>query len=249
MKLIVKFIAELYRIGQGFGILFAIRYIGYTILSFRTVLESKSLGFVDTKIRKNVSVTAMGYRLSLLGDTMPTIREVLLKNCYGFDASKRYATIIDLGANRGVFSVVAGKCSGNVISVECNKEEFADKFKLIMTMNAVGNVTLVNAFASSYNDETHISLNQIVRDYGVQEISYLKIDIEGAESDLFSSNLEWLTITRQISMEIHPCRGVDAQRIQDVLGKVGFALRCYDSDMRQVPDFAGIDMGYLRAAR
>ena len=249
MKLIVKLIKELQRIGKGFGILFCAKYIVHIILNINTVLNKKSLGIVDTKIHGNVYVTALGIKFKLLNDMMPTIREVLLKNCYGFNADKHYSTIVDLGANRGVFSVIAAKCSDKVISVECNEEEFSAKFQSVMTLNSVGNASLINKFAASYTDETHINLNQIVQDFCLSEISYLKVDIEGAESDLFSANLEWLAITKEISMEVHPCFNVDTQKIYDTLKKSGFTLRCYDLDVRQIPDFTGISMGYLRAAR
>ncbi len=249
MKLIVKLIKELQRICKGFGILFCVKYVGYIFLNINTVLRKKSLGIVDTKIHGNVHVKALGNNFELLDDMMPTIREVLLKNCYGYDTDIHYLTTIDLGANRGVFSVIAAKCSDRVISVECNKSEFSAKYQSVMAMNSVNNTHLVNKFAASYADETHVNLNQIVKDFNLTEISYLKVDIEGAESDLFSANLEWLTITKEISMEVHPCFNVDTQKIYDTLDKSGFKLRCYDLDVRQISDFTGVSMGYLRASR
>lgn len=249
MYLLLKSIKELTRVGRGFGIVFLIKYVANILLNLDTVLKKKSLGIVDSGILSDVYVTVFGLKFKLLGEMMSTIREVLLKNCYAFDVEKRYATIIDLGANRGVFSVLAAKCSEKVISVECNKEEFSEKFNSVMKMNSVNNAYLINKFAASYFDEMHVSLNQIVQDYCLTEIGFLKIDIEGAESDLFSANLEWLAITNKISVEVHPCFDVDPQKICDILIKSGFSVLCYDLDMHQVPSFTGIGMGYLRANR
>lgn len=249
MKALARFALEMRRIHRGFGTLFAVKYACRSLLCVSTVLKTGSLGCVDARIRGNVGVTAMGHKLELLGDMMPTIREVLLKNCYGFDARRRYAAVVDLGSNRGVFSVIAAKCARKVIAVECNEREFAEKFRSVMRMNGTDNATLVNAVAGSRCGENQINMNRIVEKFELDEVSFLKVDIEGAEDDLFSGQLEWLDRTKQIAMEVHPLFGVDAAKIMDTLTAASFSLRCYDTTMRPVANLDGVGMGYIWASK
>lgn len=46
-------------------------------------------------------------------------------------------------------------------------------------------------------------MNQILADSGFPHIDLLKVDIEGAETQLFADNLEWLEHTRMIAIEFH----------------------------------------------
>jgi len=240
---------ELLRIGKAFGLVFAMKYMLYSLIEIRHVVKRKSLSVVDDKFRGNVLVKVFGHSLQLLGEMMPTIREVLLKNCYGFDARKSYSAIVDLGANRGVFSVIAAKCAQRVISIECNEAEFAYKFRTIMRMNNVTNTTLISKFAASSCDRNNITMNQILSQYCLKEVAFLKIDIEGAEADLFSANLDWLYSTQDISLEVHPCFGVDTKQIIDTLRRYSFQTSCFNLDKVPLPDFANVPMGYLRATR
>lgn len=247
MSIVTKFIRELTRIWFGFGPLFFAKYVFYILKYINKLLATKSLSPIDKCIIKNVIVTNNSGRFELLGEMMPTIREVLLKNCYAFDSSKRYSTIIDLGANRGIFSVMASRSAERVIAVEFNAAEFAVKFNLVMELNRVKNTVLISKYAADFCDETHITVNQIVRDYSLTEISFLKIDIEGAETDIFSSDLEWLTITKIISLEIHPCFNVDANKIISILQTYGFIVNCFNLDLVPIDDFKDVSMGYIRA--
>lgn len=47
------------------------------------------------------------------------------------------------------------------------------------------------------------TINQIVHEYGARVIDILKIDIEGAEKELFRENTEWLGMVRRMFIEIH----------------------------------------------
>jgi len=244
-----KLVLELIRIRRGFGLGFLMGYIGRMTLALPEILRRGTLGVVDERVHGEVSVRVFGRKLRLVAAMMPTIREVLLKNCYRFDPARAYRDVIDLGANRGVFSVMAAAYSERVFSVECNPAEFRDVFLGTMAGNGVRNVHLISKFAGSRSDETHVSLGELVRAHGISEISFLKVDIEGSETDLFSGSLEWLDITREISMEVHPVFGVDADGIVDLLQGNGFLTERFDLDMRPIRTFKEVPMGYLRATR
>lgn len=249
MNNLIKLSKEFYRIRKGFGLLFTLKYL-FLILKFSDeVFRTKSLGVVDRQINELVKVKAFGFRFILLPDMMPTIRELLLKNCYLFDATKRYKTIVDLGANRGLFTVAASKVADKVISVECDVKEMPDKYKQVMQMNDVSNTYLLSKFASNFTDDKNISLNEIVKEFNLDEISFLKMDIEGSEKELFAENLEWLNITKEIAMEVHPCFGVDVHAIIELLNNQGFSTLLFDLDLRKVDNLTQKGMGYIRAKK
>lgn len=53
------------------------------------------------------------------------------------------------------------------------------------------------------NSVKTISINDIVVKHELKQLDIVKIDIEGFEKELFSSNIEWLDITRCLIVELH----------------------------------------------
>ncbi len=249
MKNITKFISELAEITRGFGFLFAFRYFFLTLKALPKVLRTGSLGPVDKLITCRLQVKKWGYVFEFEPDAIPLIRELILHNCYGFDTSRNYNTIIDLGANRGVFTAIAAKKAKQVICVECDSKSMPEKFARTMEMNNIQNAVFINKFASSVTQDNTVSLNYIVKELNLREISFLKIDIEGAEKELFSKNLEWLSVTNEISMEVHPCFGVDTDELLSILKRHGFRCTLLNKDFWPVSELASESMGYIRAQK
>jgi hypothetical protein len=69
------------------------------------------------------------------------------------------------------------------------------------------------------------SLNYLFQDSGFESIDFLKIDIEGAEFNLFNSeeSLKILEFVKILSIEIHPEFG-SPNVIWDILKNAGFLL-------------------------
>lgn len=84
------------------------------------------------------------------------------------------------------------------------------------------------SFRVEETDETDsikaFSIKQIMRDHSIEFIDILKIDIEGAEKEMFTSNdvdLDFLNVTRCLAIEIHDeynCR----EKIYEILEDKGF---------------------------
>ena len=54
------------------------------------------------------------------------------------------------------------------------------------------------------------SMDSILTEHGIDEIDLLKVDIEGAESQLFGAGCEsWLGRSKRIYMELHGDKRVD----------------------------------------
>jgi len=116
--------------------------------------------------------------------------------------------IVDIGAHIGTFSVWAAQraVSGRVISFEPDPENYA-LLEENKNLNGLSNLFTVNSavaerrgktrlFTSDYHNMTHsffevgardyflvdtLSLADILDDYGLEKVHYLKIDAEGAE--------------------------------------------------------------------
>jgi len=56
-------------------------------------------------------------------------------------------------------------------------------------------------------------------------VDLLKVDIEGAEEDLFTGDLSWLDRVRAILVEMHPDLGVDVARLTERLHTAGYRLQ------------------------
>lgn len=48
-----------------------------------------------------------------------------------------------------------------------------------------------------------ISLDDLIRKYSIDNIDYLKMDIEGAEAAVFEGECRWLDVVKSINIEIH----------------------------------------------
>ena len=136
--------------------------------------------------------------------------------------------IFDLGANSGLAAVYfLGKSpQAKIICAEPDPENFQ-----ILQRNLAKEINEGSVFAEEaavmpedgmvflhrdkikYNSkisentsETNtkaISINTLLKKYGIARINLLKIDIEGSEKLLFSRNTEWLSQTDHIILEFH----------------------------------------------
>jgi FkbM family methyltransferase len=66
-----------------------------------------------------------------------------------------------------------------------------------------------------------VTMDRLIDQFCIKRIDYLKVDIEGAENELFfSSSLNWLNIVTALKIEIH--RPEDMDKYQNVLTAAGF---------------------------
>jgi FkbM family methyltransferase len=164
---------------------------------------------------------------------------------------KEIYSIIDAGANIGLTSLYFKMIFKNalVLALEPNTDSysllkintFLNKFKNIRSLQkAVWHTTkaLVPntefrdgkewSFAVSESDinDTNpklfgISISDLMEISKLNEIDILKIDIEGAEFEVFNGKLDFLEKTKYIAIEIHPEKG-DPIFIYKILDKMGF---------------------------
>ena len=148
---------------------------------------------------------------------------------YDFDFPFEPLTIIDAGAYAGYSSVFFALKYPNAIifAIEPDKDNFllleknTQEFKNIIKLNkALWSESTQLAFNNGddyYKDSVSvgkidndfsnivesIDINTIVKKHNIQKIDILKIDIEGAEFDVFSYNNQWIEQVRVIIIELH----------------------------------------------
>ena len=194
----------------------------------------------------------------------------------GFFAGSRVKRAIDIGANIGLFTEWVLDRFGSdteVISVEPNsrairafeflhnKKPNVKLFKLAVSEKSGDILDLginpENSLISSSDNFENlsliekvqtISLNDLMSEAGWGECDLLKIDVEGAEYDIFKSvSVEDLKRFKYILMEFHYNEG----RLRSILNKIkeaGFSIDIRDDDTRYVTT-AENDRGTVFATR
>jgi len=163
--------------------------------------------------------------LRALGSDMATFEEVVKDQVYTpvFDYVSDCRTIVDLGANIGLASLcfVTRFPKATLIAVEPNDDTFA---LLSKNLSRLPNVQLHNAAVwsqdttldGSFDRPRHFSAFRVHENasgsmkgmtmqtiIGDKEIDLLKVDIEGAETQIFKGDLSWLKQVKCIAIEFH----------------------------------------------
>ncbi|HUY20585.1 MAG TPA: FkbM family methyltransferase [Candidatus Binataceae bacterium] len=159
-------------------------------------------------------------------------------------------TVVDLGANVGLFTLLAARIGASAIAVEAQSEFLGEIQANLARNNCHATVLLGLVGAESgvvsrpgglsggshYKDEPpRIELNELFALQHVKQVNFLKIDIEGSEYALFSKNTEWLSRVDKIAMEVHPGFG-RLSTITESLSNHGFEFQLRNARLRPVPD-------------
>lgn len=155
--------------------------------------------------------------------------QVLFNLAYKFPIKEEPKVIIDLGANVGFTSIyflnkfpkskiiAVEPDNSNYKMLKMNTENYSNFFSynkgiwnkpsyLEIKDNGLGSwgLSVHESISKSEDSIETITLNQIIENHSLRQIDILKIDIEGSEIELFSSNFEmWLPLTKIIVIELH----------------------------------------------
>jgi FkbM family methyltransferase len=218
-----------------------------------------------------------GTVISLPGDYTSGAREMYCRDVYLRTGLTMPTTgwVVDLGANRGLFSVWAAVTGAQVVAIEA-QEGFGPLIHALAHHNSVaeqvhieialasgvctpGAAVGVVADDSRWARTTHgaterpadVSMPQLMSRYMIDNVRLLKVDIEGGEFGLLAADedLSWLEQVDQIAMELHPLHG-DTKALINRLRKHGFHVELNDNDGHPVVlDADDIAYAYCRKQR
>lgn len=160
---------------------------------------------------------------------LETFEEIFLTNLYNTNIQFEPKTIVDAGANVGLaslfFHLKYAEASIVALEIESKNSESIRKnthgipnfeliekglfnrksfFKIEDPYNASNSFQIREVEANEQYDIESITLDEILNEKKWDTIDILKIDIEGAEKQLFESNFEnWLPKTKVIMVETH----------------------------------------------
>jgi FkbM family methyltransferase len=161
------------------------------------------------------------------------IKECLVYDVYRTDLLRKGDIVADLGAAIGEFTIKASKKVGSeglVIAIEPNPEDF-NLLCMNLETNGCDNVVPINKGVGSERAERDLSfwgrnfrakidtLGNIMKAIGLtKDIDFIKIDIEGAETDVAQIDIDILRKANAISIELHNTKS----EIDKVLKANGF---------------------------
>lgn len=174
-------------------------------------------------------------------DVFGVIREIWYRDVYLKDdylKIARDATVVDLGANAGVFTLLALAHGPDVrvISVEPHRE-LNDRFHHNVALNGwQDRVTLHRAFVGGnsvvqqglvqqdmYAGAEFMTQEELIAKNQLTRIDFLKCDIEGSEFELLGEHSPLLAMTQQLAVEIHELIG-DRWEFLRRLERCGFEI-------------------------
>ena len=227
------------------------RYSVGVFLNSRTILRERSLRSADEVMRgRKVRCRIMKKAVTVDGDLIGGVREIYSDKVYfllpGFDIHPS-DVVVDLGANVGMFTLLAALKGRKVVAVEA-QAGYLPQIKRYAAANGCAEKVavewgLVGGGTGVFADPAeldrvcggrrdlppNLSIDQIMERHGLDRIDFLKCDIEGSEYDLLRQDgaMAWLQRTDKIAMEVHPAFG-DTQAMKRVLEDHGFDVRMVD---------------------
>ena len=231
--------------------------------SLPAVLRDQSLRTADAGwYRRGAGFrTPSGVRVTLPGPYTPGAREMYCRNVYLRTGLSMPTTgwVLDLGANRGLFSVWAACSGAQAVAVEA-QQEYAHEIVALARANGVDDrVHVETALAAGdvqtapqvgvladdarWESASHsrgsrppsVSLDSLMQKYDIHRVAMLKVDIEGGEFSVFNQedDLSWLASVDQIALEVHPDFG-DVGPLVELLDRHGFLVELHDNEGRSV---------------
>lgn len=223
---IPRVVSELRAIHRVCGLRATTSYLRALIASLGEVSRSRTLVPVDRRMAgRRWRFTLQGVTVELDGTLFSGAREMYCRQVYfpsGAFALTPGTAVVDLGANVGLFSLLAALVGCEVLAVEAQRgfvreiSESAARHgvaaRLVAEHARVGPGTGVFAepgapLLASHAEGTTapaVPFEELLAKHRIDRVDFLKVDIEGSEFDLFRSAGSWLGRVRRIGMEVHP---------------------------------------------
>jgi len=255
----------------------ATRWVGALVASLPAVIRTGSLVSADRAWTRSGAVfKPAGTIVRLPGTHAAGAREMYCRDVYlrsGLTMPTN-GWVLDLGANRGLFSVWAACAGAQAVAIDA-QQRFAEETRLLAEENHVADrVHTLTAMATGdardaqpvgvladdarWASATHavgdrpasVSIGQVLKQYGIDRVGLMKVDIEGGEFSVFSpaGDLAWLDRVDQIALEVHPPFG-DVGAVVATLRRQGFSVLLEGNEGERVGDENAESAAYAYASR
>lgn len=249
-----------------------LRYFGAVLVSLPRLVRERSLVPADRRMagRRCTFHPIAGTRIVVEGASFSGARELYCRRVYfaepGFEPQAG-ETVVDLGANEGLFSLLAAVRGATVYAVEAqsgfhpllraNVDRNGCGHRVRAELALVGGGTGLLSAANRAQVASHwgaepevLTLAEVIGRQDRLPVGLMKVDIEGSEFDLFGGSLACLSDVGRIVMEVHPAFG-SVRDLQDAVANAGFSTTLRDSEGRAVgrPEQLTARGGYLFATR
>jgi FkbM family methyltransferase len=264
-----KSVATLREIARVCGTRTALAYLYGVVVTLPDVMRCRNLDSADRRMSgRRWPYRVQGVSFELDGRYFGGAREMYCRQVYfptpAFVLNPG-TTVVDLGANVGLFSILCALAGCKVIAVEAQSglihelthlaSSFGVGTRIIAENALVGSGTgllsdhSVLAAASHFEGRIppRVSMTELLAKNRTEFVDFLKVDIEGSEFSLFQSGDRWLRQIRRIAMEVHTSFGSVAE-LKGMIESQGMSVELRDNErrvVRQLPT-AG---GYLFATR
>jgi FkbM family methyltransferase len=218
-------------------------FFAHTVRNGLQILRTKTLSKVDAGMSRDLEVhyhdrhfilplANIDAILAPYSDnpTFGNLREMVANDCYLrlFRLPLPIQVVLDLGANRGLFSLIALMALDAEVVMAVEPLAFYEPImRLLLEVNGCGESRMIryNKFIASSSSERHnpskyISINAIREQQQIARFGIVKMDIEGGELDIFREP-DWLSHVDNVTMELHHFAG-DLQIIPLALKEYGF---------------------------
>jgi FkbM family methyltransferase len=236
-------VSDFLGISRVSGIFVALRWALCVALTLPANLKTRNLMAADRKMGMgpfNVS-HAIG-KAKLVGfQAFSGLREIWVRDVYArndFLQIPDGGLVVDLGANMGNFSAMAlaANKTARLVAVEPSRG-IREKWRKTMAINGFQDrATLCENFVGvftakqqadfdtdpNYKGVGTLSEAEFLSTYGIDQIDFLKCDIEGSEFFMIEPESRILDITNRLAIEVHDFGG-DVQKFLDTLKQRGFA--------------------------
>jgi FkbM family methyltransferase len=245
MSMLRTIVTDAVNINKVCGPWTASRWLAEIGLNWRACLRDRNLQPADRALGAGPFKARLGNAsATMTGEAVFSgVREIWVRDVYlqgGFLSIPPNATVVDLGANVGNFTLLAlGHGAGvRVVSVEANTLMCEQRLLPGIRNNGwADRALIVNAFVGGQTQlqdkmlsdgecagAQNISEAQLIERAQLTSIDFLKCDIEGSEFDLLTPQSKLLAMSKQVAIEVHAWGG-DTRAFCAMLTSLGFDCR------------------------
>jgi FkbM family methyltransferase len=216
----------------------SLRWLKGALYNLPLILRTKSLSPADVYLGEDLEFIAPSRQwLTTSGASFGVVREIFGHQCYAspaelFDARQ----ILDLGGNAGIFSLFALTAAprSRVVAVEAQpklseiitqnvrRNQFADRLEVKNEIVGAASNVWLNALKTEFKNLKHFDFKSYFS--RVNRCDFLKCDVEGAEYEIFSGDLDWLRNVHSVALEYHGTWD-SGRELSIQLSKKGFSTR------------------------